>query len=93
MQILENFDGNSALPKFTQSFVTAKNNQELSVISTDLQSESSILLNLGIENIAIQGNLSPSLSQVQIAGANGLALQRVNKVEDSFNILSGSEGR
>ena len=89
----ENFDGNSALPKFTQSFVTAKNNQELSAISTDLQSESSILLQLGIENIAINGNLSPSLSQVQLAGANGLALQRVSKVEDSFNILSGSEGK
>ena len=89
----ENFDGNSALPKFTQSFVTAKNNQELSAISTDLQSESSILLQLGIENIAINGNLSPSLSQVQLAGANGLSLQRVSKVEDSFNILSGSEGK
>ena len=89
----ENFDGSSALPKFTQSFVTAKNNQELNVISTDLQSESSILLQLGIENIALLGNVSPSLSQVQLAGANGLALQRVSKVEDSFNILSGSEGK
>ena len=47
------------------------------------------MLQLGIENIAINGNLSPSLSQVQLAGANGLALQRVSKVEDSFNILSG----
>ena len=82
-----------AYPSFAQSFVTAKNNQELSAISTDLQSESSVLLQLGIENIAINGNLSPSLSQVQLAGANGLYLQRVSKVEDSFNILSGSEGK
>ena len=51
------------------------------------------MLQLGIESIAINGNLSPSLSQVQLAGENGLALQRVSKVEDSFNILSGSEGK
>ena len=89
----ENFSEDSALPSFTQSFVTAKNSQELQAISEDLQSDTSSLLNLGIEKIAIQGNLSPTLSQVQLVGSNSLAFQRVNKTEGVFNVLSGAEGK
>ena len=56
----ENFGDNSAIPKFSQSYVTAKNTQELAAISSDLQSEASQILELGIDNIAIQGNLLPN---------------------------------
>ena len=40
---LENFGGNSSLPNFAGSFVTVKNSQELSTISSDLQLEDSNL--------------------------------------------------
>ena len=44
-------------------YVTAKNSQELASIA-DLQSGTSKILDLGIDNIAIQGNLLPTLTQV-----------------------------
>ena len=53
----ENFDGNSGLPSLPNRLLRPKTTKT-GAISTDLQSESSILLQLGIENIAINGNLS-----------------------------------
>ena len=60
----ENFSDNSVIPKFTASFVTVKNLQELNAISTDLQSENSSLLSLGIDRIALQGNIAPTFSHI-----------------------------
>ena len=88
----ENFSDNSVIPKFTASFVTVKNLQELNAISTDLQSENSSLLSLGIDRIALQGNIAPTFSHIQQAGMSGLSFVRVNKTNDEYTVLSGSEG-
>ena len=88
----ENFGDNSAIPKFSQSYVTAKNTQELAAISSDLQSEESQILQLGIDNIAIQGNLLPTLTQVGQAAEAGLEFKKVSKTDGEYSILSGSDG-
>ena len=88
----ENFGDSSALPKFSQSFVTAKNSQELASITSDLQSDASKILELGIDNIAIQGNLLPTLTQVGQAASAGLEFKRVSKTDGEYSILSGSDG-
>ena len=88
----ENFGDSSALPKFSQSYVTAKNSQELASIALDLQSGVSKILDLGIDNIAIQGNLLPTLTQVGLAAEAGLEFKRVSKTDGEYSILSGSDG-
>ena len=88
----ENFGDSSALPKFSQSYVTAKNSQELASIALDLQSGTSKILDLGIDNIAIQGNLLPTLTQVGLAAEAGLEFKRVSKTDGEYSILSGSDG-
>ena len=88
----ENFGDSSALPKFSQSYVTAKNSQELATIASDLRLEESQILQLGIDNIAIQGNLLPTLTQVGQAAAAGLEFKRVSKTDGEYSILSGSDG-
>ena len=64
----------------------------MAAISSDLQSDASQILQLGIDNIAIQGNLLPTLTQVGQAAAAGLEFKKVSKTDGEYDILSGSDG-
>ena len=46
-----------------------------------------------MNNIAIQGNISPSLSQVLLAGSNEMSFTRVSKTDGEYTPLSGVEDR
>ena len=85
----ENYGENVVLPKFNQSYVVAKNQQELNSITSELGLEMPSLEKLGVTGIATQGSLSPSLTDIQAAGSKGLSFSRVDNSDGSFSLLTG----
>ena len=85
-----NFDDEISAPTFVDSYVVAKNAQDLIKISSDMSSETSSISANNISNIALLNGISPSYDQLNQIISSGFSLTQVTSTDGLFSLSSST---
>ena len=92
LAIADNYGTGSAKPSFQSSYVVVKNSRDIDNIVSDLARTDSSLTSLGVDRVAVIGEVSPSLTQVQGVTSKSLSFSRFTKDGSEYLPISGDSG-